>query len=284
MYRLTRDLRTVTFVAALLAVPRICGAGLLVHLTFDDGLDIGTAVTSSLNRGSLGGSATGSDLDNAGPGGVRYGAGSTGLTGDLSGVFIDANTGGNVGAAGGRVLFSIPSGVLSATSDWTITAAVRIDAGNVGFDRIVDPFFNTSDGDGYGVGFPQSYTYPDATSVFRDGKWHHLAFTYDYDGSTNLTRAYTRSYVDGVLVAAAPFAIRVDYSGGLTLSLGAQVAGSRPFDGAIDDVRFYDELLSAQQVAELVDIALVPEPGALGMLVAASAVFLARQKRGRPPL
>lgn len=77
------------------------------------------------------------------------------------------------------------------------------------------------------------------------GQWHHYAGT--YDGST------FNAYVDGVFddtaqVALGPYTPD-DLAIGCDLNFGAFV---QKFDGAIDDVRLYGRVLSAAEIASLV--------------------------------
>ena len=81
------------------------------------------------------------------------------------------------------------------------------------------------------------------TLELQPNNWYHLAATFDSTtGDTNL-------YVDGVLVqngtlAFDPTAVSAD------LGIGRSPDGER-WRGVLDDVRIYDELLSAAKIAEL---------------------------------
>ncbi len=290
-------------IAAILLVTLFSApAALLVHLDFQDGASVGVPVVSTANQGTAGGTGTGSDLDGAGPGGVTYTAGPLSVTGgsqaardrDRAALFVDPNTGSGVNPSGGRILFTLAAGQIAADSDWTFAAAVRIDGGNITFDRIVDPFLSIGNDDGSGeqpysviisLG-GQAFYYdanPGQAIPLNDGQWHHLAVTSDYDGSANAARHYARVYVDGVQVGTAPFALRADFSGGITFSLGSQPSGSRPFDGAVDDVRFYSELLTPAQVYQLYyETMLIPEPASAALLGLSALALQSRRRRPRP--
>ncbi len=77
------------------------------------------------------------------------------------------------------------------------------------------------------------------------GQWHHAAMT--YDGST------VRLYLDGVEVGSTPLSGTIDVDPTVDVFIGSQPtgAGSRFFDGLIDDVRIVQRALSAAEVAAL---------------------------------
>ena len=70
--------------------------------------------------------------------------------------------------------------------------------------------------------------------------WSHLATT--YDGTT------LRLYVNGVQVSSSPFSGPVPVSGS-PLRIGGNSVWSEWFAGQIDDVRIYNRVLSASQIA-----------------------------------
>lgn len=81
------------------------------------------------------------------------------------------------------------------------------------------------------------------TGIFaNDTDWRHLVIT--YDGQTQ------RSYVDGVERIAQEIGPITRTLGGGALVLGT-INASRPLDGAIDDFRLFNRVLSAQEVADL---------------------------------
>jgi len=81
--------------------------------------------------------------------------------------------------------------------------------------------------------------------------WHHLAFTYD--------GRYTILYIDGIAVdtddAGAIYPIQYGYPGNSTIIGDEAGTGNTPegdpFTGKIDEVRFYDVALSAQEILSL---------------------------------
>lgn len=106
-----------------------------------------------------------------------------------------------------------------------------------------------------------------------DGLWHHFALV--VDGAANTSTLY----IDGLARQSIGFAIATNSGGGDT-RLGRQFA---PYDeffpGSLDDVRIYDNALSAREVA---GIAGVPEPvAALPLAMAMGAGLLGRRRRSR---
>lgn len=84
-------------------------------------------------------------------------------------------------------------------------------------------------------------------STITDGQWHHIGMVYD---SVGLKRYL---YVDGAEVAKdSDYAGGVDADGGLYFGADKMLQSGTFFSGMIDDIRIYDEVLSAEEVAELV--------------------------------
>ena len=110
--------------------------------------------------------------------------------------------------------------------------------------------------------------------ILADGQWHHIAVTFDRDG--NAIR-----YIDGSAVNEAVDISSVgDISNDEILAIGQRgnVAGfpyDSPFDGRIDDVRLYDEVLTAEEVSGL---AIIPEPTSLVLLGLGVATLLGRRR------
>ncbi len=119
-----------------------------------------------------------------------------------------------------------------------------------------------------------------ATSL---SEWTHYALTYDHDGGSG-GDARGQIYVDGVAQSfgLANFVNPFNFTTERLVSIGAQSSplGYRPIGGAIDSVKIYDEVLSASQVADAANAALIPEPATLGLLGLAGAAFLMRRRRG----
>jgi hypothetical protein len=77
------------------------------------------------------------------------------------------------------------------------------------------------------------------------GTWVHLAAIYD--------GAMMRLFIDGTQVAAIPKTGSVSQNAAVPTAIGNQPigAGSKPFDGLIDDVRIYSEALDATTISGL---------------------------------
>ena len=113
-------------------------------------------------------------------------------------------------------------------------------------------------------GSVQTVTYPE----MGYNEWHHYAITVSSD--------YFLFYIDGVEVDRVENRQLGDYTVGIDeVSIGKADFGShtRFFNGAIDDVRIYDEALSAEAVS-----ALVPEPATV-LLVGFGGVGMLLRKR-----
>jgi hypothetical protein len=110
----------------------------------------------------------------------------------------------------------------------------------------------------------------------NDGQWHHIAVTFDRDG--NAIR-----YIDGSAVNETVDISNVgDISNDEILAIGQRgnvgalgKTFDSPFDGRIDEVRLYDQVLTAEEVSGL---AIIPEPTTLGLLSLGIASLLGRRR------
>jgi len=83
-------------------------------------------------------------------------------------------------------------------------------------------------------------------SVITDDQWHHVGLVYDLDG------LHRYLYVDGKEVAKDTDFVGGDPSdGGLYFGVNKTRDAAAFFSGLIDDIRIYDEVLSAEEVADL---------------------------------
>jgi len=78
--------------------------------------------------------------------------------------------------------------------------------------------------------------------TWTDDTWYHYAFTWDSNGA--------RIYVDGKLEGSNATGIMGDGTA-IDLSIGTGGLTSQPFKGVIDDVRIYEDVLTAQEIANL---------------------------------
>ena len=83
-------------------------------------------------------------------------------------------------------------------------------------------------------------------SVITDVQWHHVGFVYDVDS------LHRRLYVDGILVAEDTTAVSARISDG-DMYIGApkDLEEGIFFSGMLDDVRIYNQALSAKEIAAL---------------------------------
>jgi beta-lactamase regulating signal transducer with metallopeptidase domain len=83
-------------------------------------------------------------------------------------------------------------------------------------------------------------------SVITDDQWHHVGLVYDFDN-------YCRSiYVDAVEVAKDNEIVGgIASDGGLYLGADKMLQPGTFMSGLIDDIRIYDEVLSAEEVADM---------------------------------
>jgi len=93
-----------------------------------------------------------------------------------------------------------------------------------------------------GVGGSDQDNIKTTTTAWTSGTWYHIAFT--WDGSQAIV------YVNGVQ-EGDPFPLSGFHSASSGMSIGAKYDGANPVDGRIDDVRVYNQALSAAQVQTL---------------------------------
>ena len=102
------------------------------------------------------------------------------------------------------------------------------------------------------------------TAIDTPGHWYHIAAAYD----TN-TDAYA-VYIDGVLHNSGTYPTPMSVPAADLLTIGSRTGTSENFDGILDDVRIYDTMLSADEIADLYAegdktllLLVVPDPSAL---------------------
>ncbi|MHC4118583.1 MAG: LamG domain-containing protein [Planctomycetota bacterium] len=83
-----------------------------------------------------------------------------------------------------------------------------------------------------------------------DGLWHHVAVTFEDDGTPDVLD--TLLYVDGQLDATAASTDEpVDTAGDGVVRIGESPWHNQPFDGVIDDARIYDVVLTAEEIQQV---------------------------------
>jgi len=82
------------------------------------------------------------------------------------------------------------------------------------------------------------------TTSLSVGVWHHLVGT--YDGTT------VRVYVDGVEEGTASLTGNISSNTApVRIGVGSGATSEQPMDGAVDDPRIYDRVLSAEEIATI---------------------------------
>ena len=88
----------------------------------------------------------------------------------------------------------------------------------------------------------------ESESVITDGQWHHVGLVYDLDA------LHRHLYVDGVEVTVdSDYVAGVPSDGGLYIGVSKDLDAGSFFSGLIDDVRIYNQALSAEEIAALAD-------------------------------
>ncbi len=191
-------------------------------------------------------------------GGPTYVAGQDGQAISLDGIddYVDMEYGIGIGGAEARTIAGWAKARTTAIGDWTDVFGFTGPSGGGGhFDiEIVGGTDSTTAGY-YGV-----HMYGDEYDIIPcDIEWHHLAAT--YDGAT------VSFYGDAVPIGFAAFAINTPDN----VHVGKRDDNANYFPGAVDDVRIYDVVKSAAEIAAIMRINLAwawnpnPTHGATGV-------------------
>ena len=95
-------------------------------------------------------------------------------------------------------------------------------------------------------------------TVITDGKWHHVAVTWENDGTPDILDS--RLYVDGVLDAefgnlttppSSSQSIAINTASSADVRIGDDFQANHNWYGGIDDVRIYNEALDARAIDSL---------------------------------
>lgn len=116
-----------------------------------------------------------------------------------------------------------------------------------------------------------------ASSVtMADNEWHHLAVTFDWSGTAG-DSATSRVYVDGLETGTETQAA---WDGWIAANQTQGGLGQETFTPSanFDDIRIYNNALSAGEVASLAATA-VPEPGTAALLVFGMVGLVVRRRR-----
>ena len=234
------------------------------------------AATISVNSGSLGSAANGTNTDSV----VLNQPGALGYAGDTS----DRYTGGSQGAAVNTTVAFNSALNPSSTSPFTIEFWVKPDS-NVTDALGPSPVFNrVSTGNRSGwvffqrsqsTGFDFAMYNGNGSTIGKDlvggsytaGVWTMVTVT--YDGSTPLM------YINGALVnATLSGAGGYSASASAVFSVGAYDTGANPFNGNVDETAFYGTALTATQIAAHYNAAASTNPTAYSSLVTGDGALL----------
>jgi len=102
-------------------------------------------------------------------------------------------------------------------------------------------------GSAYPIGPIRAWPTIRARTIINNGHWHHLVVV--RESKTGRIALY----VNGVVEAATTHpAGSLDAAKTITIGAAKERVGVRDFTGLIDDVRFYDRVLSAKEIKQLV--------------------------------
>ena len=130
---------------------------------------------------------------------------------------------------------------------------------------------NAANNIGFAFGNGSSYPEVITASLLGDGNFHHYVATLD---GTNM-----RMYVDSVAVGILAYSGTPLPSGGNIQIGNTSTISNRAFEGALDDIRIYNEALTQSQVTSLFNAVSVPEPGSIGLLTLLGLMNLRRRRK-----
>ena len=188
---------------------------------------------------------SGSAGDDSSPGGTNGGT----LNGDAT-VVNDAEHGDVISVDGSGDSVQI-TGMFSNPPNVTLAAWVNVSAGSTGDiislgDNVgitVNQFANSVSGLFFN-GTSWEYT-TESITIDGDG-WHHVAYVFDDTSNTQIL------YIDGVAAATTNSTNSIVYANGTNTFIGTDGNGlGYDLTGLIDDVRVYDQVLTATDIANL---------------------------------
>jgi len=149
---------------------------------------------------------------------------------------------------------------------WTASLGLR----NSGGEDIVQFFTSPSEG------FAET-TYP-------ANEWVNAIVTYDAIGGTDPDTGIMRAYINGSLVDTYDNVETTTAVGGMVIG-GHRDGTGRNFEGLIDDVAFFDGVLSSAQISDLQTMSVmqvIPEPASASLflgIVGLSCLYVLRRRR-----
>jgi hypothetical protein len=159
--------------------------------------------------------------------------------------------------------------------DANLQANVHVlDSGGWGGDFMTEMKMHQGPGGATDFMFGNMNGFIKTTYLLPEHEWHHMCWTYTGTGVTDQLRLY----IDGLFQESADYTV-TNYNN-MPLFFGASVSWSvggsdEEYTIGMDDIRFYDHILDADEVGELV----VPEPYV--PFIAAIPAFLQLHHRRR---
>ena len=94
------------------------------------------------------------------------------------------------------------------------------------------------------TGPPAAQDFLSSSTSISDGNWHHVALVFDQANGAQVTL-----YIDGVQDTASANGADWSWPAGQELEFGrSHTASWQPYDGQMDDLRFYNRVLTAADV------------------------------------
>lgn len=269
-----RSLRsTILFPLAVAIISAANAEAQLLEYTFN------TPGPTQTNTGSLGGSLStkafgGDDANYVG------GTGVSGFPGDYALDLTSAQSNGNGPYAAG-------SGALGAMTSMTISGWARNGVSPSGYDARI--FTNRTGANGFeltlaGTQFTLNIGGTNITGGgfynFTSSDWKFWAVT--FDGATGAVNFYFGGTTGTLTLFSTTTSVTTINASTTNYVLGNISAGSRAFDGQIDNFRLYDTTLSGEELIALRNAALIPEPslGALFGVGLFGLIYGVRRRKG----
>jgi hypothetical protein len=279
----------------------VASAGLLSHFTFDR--DFTNAANAALDSPSQ----EGATIDNAV---ARVGGGSVRFDGGDVAEYVNAGEAAVPGIQGafleGTIALWFKAAPNTATANRALMGQTNGNPATFGADNrnafVLETdgsgklrmFIRSADGAESNNRLRYSHDSADAADYLRwaDGEWRHLAYAWSID---SMGASLAKIYIDGEAVptviqenslednaitslikAWEPPGMYIGAQNNRTFQGGPGASGH--VNGWIDDLRVYDEVLSAAQIQAL---ATIPEPTSLALGAAVAALAGLRRQRGR---
>ncbi|MCB1940940.1 MAG: hypothetical protein KDI53_02660, partial [Candidatus Accumulibacter sp.] len=189
----------------------------------------------------------------------------------------DGQLGGALNLNGLRYAEVADSGELDLTGSLTLEAWFKVDA----YAGTWQPLFYKGNGNsnqrtytlwlnsaGYlhlSTGNNANYNINTAAGSVVTGQWHHVAVVLDRDSATGVMKIY----LDGVEAASGALSKAAASSNGNPLLIGNSLENYPRMQGAVDEVRLWNSVRSAQQIADNKDHTLVGSESGLLMYLKA---------------